>query len=218
MTSNSGNSDKHSSLRKLLRGLPRVRTSVDFEARLRRRILEETTSGRKPGLEYFSFRKVPAFAYSLLAIAVVGFTAYYLFLPSQLIPVPPAEEAPVVQRPLQLKAPPIPGLRSAENQPAAKRKTENSGTPRSKAVSPPENSLSVQRPAGGGAELNARMAVPRAIAVPGRDALSKTGIIEDNLITDTTSRTDSLRLDSTRRAEEQRNHLRVKSKQKKPLR
>lgn len=80
MTETDTSDDKDPKLQKILRDLPHVGASPDFEQRLQRRLTEaragnetEARSGRLP------FR-IPAFGYSIVAVAVVGFLSYYILL------------------------------------------------------------------------------------------------------------------------------------------
>jgi hypothetical protein len=73
--------NKHDRVRKLLKDLPPVSASPDFEARLRRRISEPERARVEAGWmeRFFGARRIPAFAYSLVALLSVGVISYYMF-------------------------------------------------------------------------------------------------------------------------------------------
>ena len=94
------NKENHDSLRKLLKELPLAKTSADFEERLQRRI----AGGKHPRSVWgsiFTPRHVPAFAYSLVALAVVGVVGYYAFFRAGVTPIqqkqPTVEETPTIR-------------------------------------------------------------------------------------------------------------------------
>src|SRR6267378_6356773 len=67
------------SIRKALKKLPPVKAAPDFEARLKRRLLEPSQEGGVAWRIFFGPRRVPAFAYSLVALVAVGYFSYYMF-------------------------------------------------------------------------------------------------------------------------------------------
>jgi hypothetical protein len=76
-------------LRRLLRRSRKVVASADFEERLLRRLGKESSTPRTARTLFPG--RMPAYAYSLLAVAVVGMLSYYMFLRP---PKPPAEGTP----------------------------------------------------------------------------------------------------------------------------
>jgi hypothetical protein len=89
-------SDGHDALRKLLKELPRVEASADFESRLARRIRES-----EPAPATRRRFAVPVFATSLLAILVAGVISYYTFFRVEEVIPPPATVPPASVRPTE---------------------------------------------------------------------------------------------------------------------
>ncbi|MBI4546337.1 MAG: hypothetical protein HY707_00020 [Ignavibacteriae bacterium] len=88
--------DSHNPLRKLLKGLPKVKASEDFEARLQRRITSEES--RRPILgRVFAPRRIPVFAYSLVTIVAVCLISYYVFFRTGNVPMPTEQEIPATR-------------------------------------------------------------------------------------------------------------------------
>ncbi|HZY09757.1 MAG TPA: hypothetical protein VFF29_01255 [Bacteroidota bacterium] len=87
-------------LHRLMKSLPRVKASPDFEARLQRRILEESKSRGIFGLftKTSSLMRLPAFAYSLIALISVGLGSYYIYLRVGVSPIVPSESIPSNQQ------------------------------------------------------------------------------------------------------------------------
>jgi hypothetical protein len=82
--------DKRREVDKLLKGLQKVQASPDFEERLHRRIAE-TAAGRPAGgwwIHVFGPRRIPALAYSLATLVLVGIVSYYAFFRSGNVPTP----------------------------------------------------------------------------------------------------------------------------------
>jgi hypothetical protein len=89
------NDDPHP-VRKLLKRLPKVEASADFEQRLQRRIAEEGKKSAMPGRwkELLLPKRIPVFAYSLVTLVVVGVVSYYSIFRSGRMP---RKEIPIVQ-------------------------------------------------------------------------------------------------------------------------
>ena len=120
------NNEQHHPVRKLLKKLPEVQASDDFEARLHRRIAEEKTLEKNGFSEkVFQPRRVPVFAYSLVALVAVGIVAYSVFLRTDGTPPTPIQEKSVSS--------------SKESAKQYREEAENAPTP---AVSSPSNTLS----------------------------------------------------------------------------
>ena len=87
------NEQRTERLKKILKGLPEVQASSDFEARLQRRISAEEHA---PGLweRIFAPRRVPVFAYSLATIIAVGLISYYVVWRTGNAPMPMEPETP----------------------------------------------------------------------------------------------------------------------------
>ena len=89
--------DEEEKLRKLLRELPEVPAREGFEARLHRRLAGPRRRGGFARLfeSILSARRIPVFAYSVLALAAIGVLSYYLSVrPGAVTPiVPPATPA-----------------------------------------------------------------------------------------------------------------------------
>lgn len=133
--------DNQENIRRLLKELPKVQASPDFEQRLQRRISHETTPG---WLErFFRPARIPAFAYSLTTVVVVGIISYYAFFRPGTAPRP---ELPPVQDSLKIAAQSEPAP-SAEGRVTDNRvdKTEPPEmTPPPEANMPPQPSLSAR--------------------------------------------------------------------------
>lgn len=73
--------DEHDPVRKLLKQLPPVKASSDFEQRLQRRISSGEVKSESEGFIDKLFRpsRLPAFVYSLATVIVLGTIAYYAF-------------------------------------------------------------------------------------------------------------------------------------------
>ena len=72
-------------IRKILRSLPKVKASPDFESRLLERLNPDTTRARFPAI-LFHLRRIPAFAYSFVALIAVGLISYYIFFRTGQVP------------------------------------------------------------------------------------------------------------------------------------
>ena len=81
---------KRQEVDKLLKGLPKVQASADFEERLHRRIAETATDRPAGGWikHVFGTRPIPALAYSLSTLVLVGIISYYAFFRSGSVPTP----------------------------------------------------------------------------------------------------------------------------------
>ena len=81
---------KRQEVDKLLKGLPKVQASADFEERLHRRIAETATDRPAGGWikHVFGKRPIPALAYSLSTLVLVGIVSYYAFFRSGSVPTP----------------------------------------------------------------------------------------------------------------------------------
>lgn len=89
--------DENEKLRKLLRDLPKVPARQDFEARLARRLAKGKSAGTIGELlaGLLTARRIPAFAFSLLAVALVGVISYYLYLRPSAAPAPIVPPGPM---------------------------------------------------------------------------------------------------------------------------
>jgi hypothetical protein len=99
-------------IRKALKKLPPVNAAPDFEARLKRRLLQPS---REEGVAWrilFGPRRIPTFAYSLVALIAVGYFSYYLFWRTPVAP-PPVEE-PRVPSMYRATPPPPPILKQGD--------------------------------------------------------------------------------------------------------
>lgn len=90
--------DEQQKVRKLLQDLPDVQATNDFEMRLQRRIAEGRT--KKSILDVFHVRPIPAFAYSLLVLVLVGALSfgwwyYWLQEPTTVVVEPTEKISPV---------------------------------------------------------------------------------------------------------------------------
>jgi hypothetical protein len=72
-------------VRRVLKQSRRIKASSDFEERLLRRIARESSSRGGTARTLFP-RRVPAYAFSLLALAIVGVLSYYMFIRPPLPP------------------------------------------------------------------------------------------------------------------------------------
>lgn len=92
--------DDDDSLRRLMKNLPRVKAAADFEARLQHRILEEDERHGILGFlkSPFPSKRIPAFAYSLIALISVGIVSYYIYLRVGVSPIVPTESIPLNQQ------------------------------------------------------------------------------------------------------------------------
>lgn len=98
MSNEPSHNEDHPELRKLLKALPKKTASADFEMRLQRRLNEGKSSTQSEtffGKLFDSFR-VPAFAYSLMTLLVVGTISYYAFFRDTGSPRLPEREIPVL--------------------------------------------------------------------------------------------------------------------------
>ena len=87
------NNEQHHPVRRLLKKLPEVKASDDFEARLHRRIADGKTVEKSGFFEkLFQPQRVPVFAYSLVALVAVGIVAYAVFLRTGSAPPVPMQE------------------------------------------------------------------------------------------------------------------------------
>ncbi len=77
----SGEHEDNGKLRRLLRGLPQVPAGPDFESRLHRRLAKEKPTGIVAALlDRLIHRRIPAIAFSIVTVAVLGVLSYYLYL------------------------------------------------------------------------------------------------------------------------------------------
>jgi hypothetical protein len=118
----------HDSLRRLLKELPRVDASADFEQRLARRIREAAPA---PAPRRRS--AIPVFATSLAALLVTGLISYYTFfrVTDPVTTLPPATVPPASTQPPENVPPAAPSDRGASSDAAAK-------------VSPPASEVKTQ--------------------------------------------------------------------------
>lgn len=75
--------NEYQRLRKLLKELPMVDASPDFEMKLQRRIHQESAAKFR---FFASLRRIPVFAYSLVTLLLVGGISYYAFFKHGSIP------------------------------------------------------------------------------------------------------------------------------------
>lgn len=84
---NNNNDEEKNPVRKLLKDLPEMKASPDFEQRLQRRIVQEETAKEVRILgKLFRPRYVPVFSYSLVALVAVGVVSYYVFMRTEMHP------------------------------------------------------------------------------------------------------------------------------------
>ncbi|MBI1805438.1 MAG: hypothetical protein HYR76_00110 [Ignavibacteria bacterium] len=99
-------------LRKVLRDVPTVNASPDFEERLQRRI-NEGGSGKKVTSifgQLLAPRRIPVFAYSLLTVIVVGVFSYYMFFRTNVTSVDQIRQIPSVDEKAKPTVPAVPQL------------------------------------------------------------------------------------------------------------
>ncbi|MBI1805123.1 MAG: hypothetical protein HY033_10085 [Ignavibacteriae bacterium] len=92
------NGEENHPVRKVLQSLRRVQASADFEQRLQRRVaisVRRDESG-KISVTFPARRPVPAFAYSVIAVFVVGVLAYYMLVRTGVSPTSPNPNVPVL--------------------------------------------------------------------------------------------------------------------------
>ncbi len=104
-------------IRKALKKLPPVKAAPDFEARLKRRLLEPAQEAGVAWRIFSGARRVPAFAFSLVALIAVGYFSYYIFWRTAVGP-PPVEEPRVPS--MYRAVPPAPPLLKQGEEPGAK--------------------------------------------------------------------------------------------------
>ncbi|TLY32252.1 MAG: hypothetical protein E6K56_03800 [Ignavibacteria bacterium] len=132
------------SMRKVLKKLPPVKAAPDFEARLKRRLLEPSQESGAGWRQFFAPRRVPAFAYSLVALIAVGYFSYYIFWRTPVAP-PPVEE-PAVRTtghaaPPPVEEPRVPSMyRAVPPSPPVIKQGESQTAPRSGAAQGNEKS------------------------------------------------------------------------------
>src|ERR1051325_3445927 len=83
--------EDQNSIRKLLKELPKVEASADFEKRLEQRIAGDPALGSQPGWfgNLLGSHRIPAFGYSLATLVLVGVVSYYAFFRSGTVPMRP---------------------------------------------------------------------------------------------------------------------------------
>jgi len=81
-------------VRRVLKNLPPVKATPDFEARLQRRLSEPERPREYAWWNFIFPARIPAFGYSLLALAAVGIVSYYMFWRSGIAPMTIRESAP----------------------------------------------------------------------------------------------------------------------------
>lgn len=88
--------EEHRPVRRLLKELPKVEASPDFEQRLQRRIREggSLPASASGGAERARGFTIPVFAYSLLTVLLVGLISYYSFFRTAETPVVPKAVRP----------------------------------------------------------------------------------------------------------------------------
>jgi hypothetical protein len=79
--------DKMNTLRSLLRSLPKLRASENFEARLRQRIAHSDELQGDSDRHRIPLRAIPSFAYSSIAICMMFVLTYYLITENGIGPV-----------------------------------------------------------------------------------------------------------------------------------
>ncbi len=113
MNDTNGNDERGHPVRRLLKSLPQVESTEDFEARLQRRIAEE--EGREDTSGIFAWlagiRRIPVFAYSMISVIVVGVVSYFLLIRTSPV-APPAHERLAIpeNREELVPAPPVDNL------------------------------------------------------------------------------------------------------------
>jgi|SRR6267143_1515289 len=136
------------SIRKALKKLPPVNAAPDFEARLKRRLLEPSQEGGVAWRIFFGARRVPAFAYSLVALVAVGYFSYYMFWRTA-VTTPPAEEPHV--RTTEHVAPPPPPIITQGEESGAKDKGDVSARKANEADAKSADQREANRPGQNGA-------------------------------------------------------------------
>lgn len=156
--------DDNANVRKSLNESRRVKASLDFEARLQRRIAESReVRGLRRFWESFPLRnRIPAFAYSLATVVVLSVASYYVFFRTGVVSKqepPPASIAGKVEKPANV-------AESGADRDRLQTKEENEvhQVPKEKSLSsaePMETARKKQEPAAAGREMqNAPVSVP----------------------------------------------------------
>lgn len=87
--------DEHHPVRKLLQTLPKIPAREGFIHRLHRRLAEEPQKTFWSSLELFP---IPAYSLSVVALVMAGAVFYFLFIPTETVPVEPQLKRAETQR------------------------------------------------------------------------------------------------------------------------
>jgi hypothetical protein len=132
MTDTNGNGEKGHPVRKLLKSLPGVHATDDFEVRLQRRIAEEESRRNRSGILAWlpGVRRIPVFAYSVVSVMVVGIVSYFLLM--RTTPVAPPQERLVIPENKEeiVPAPPVDDLRKKSDSRDQRRSVAQQGPSR----------------------------------------------------------------------------------------
>jgi hypothetical protein len=199
--------DNQHPLRKLLQGLPKVAAAPDFDERLQRRVAAMEDRDRATWFQ----RCIPAFAYSVLTLVVVGVISYYAFLRvspnGKQIPsseqfqhqTEPAGSTPEVQKQSPESQPVVPQQVQPMPKDASVQRKSTPVPPQpqvmQRSVKQPPRESSTQSTGEGAPKREILFTAP---AMKSQSALQVNGAQYDSAGIDSIRRLDSLRADSLR--------------------
>jgi len=139
MTDANGDGEKGHPVRGLLKSLPRVDATDDFEVRLQRRIAEEESRKDRSGILAWlpGVRRIPVFAYSVVSVMVVGIVSYFLLMRTTPVAPPPHERLVVPENKEEIvPAPRVDDLRKKSDSREQRQRVAQQGPSRDEVSGP----------------------------------------------------------------------------------